>query len=125
VVGSQRRGDVAEIERLLAVDAVHQGIRSEWVCRNRDQIVDQVRRGVEGRRDGGMPIVDAVELVAAGDQVVLTVRGPKVGAPLDESEQFRGQICIAFTLGGGVITRMHAYEHRADAFAASGAIEWV
>jgi hypothetical protein len=123
----QRRGDVDAVEQLLAVDAVHHGVRPELVCRNRAEIVAQVRRGVDGRRGRAVPEVDAVELVAAGDdRVVLTVRGPSVGLPLDDSDGYRGQICIVFTIRSGVIAHMRAYDTRAEALLAAGAApDWL
>lgn len=124
---AQRRGDVDAVEQTLAVDAVHQGVRPELVCRNRAEIVAQVRRGIDGRRGRAAPEVDAVELVAAGDdRVVLTVRGPSVGLPLDDAGAYRGQICIVFTIRARAIEHMHAYDTRADALLAAGAApDWL
>ena len=49
----------------LAPDAVHQGVKPEWICRNREEVLDNVRSRV-----GNTPAVEAIELIAAGDKVV-------------------------------------------------------
>jgi hypothetical protein len=41
---------------------VHQGVRPELICRNREQVIDMV-----GRRAGRVPPVEAIGLIAAGD----------------------------------------------------------
>jgi hypothetical protein len=50
----------------LAPDVVHQGIKPEWICHNRQEVIDMV-----GQRVGRVPPVEAIELVAAGDHVVM------------------------------------------------------
>ena len=116
-----RRGDTARMAARLAPDAVHEGVRPEWICRNRQEILTQV-----GRRAGGLPSVEAIELVAAGENVVMSIRAPGVGMPLDEvSGRPRGQACVVFTLREGRIIRMRDYVRRADALEAAGAsITW-
>lgn len=112
-----RRGDVATMAGRLAPDVVHQGIKPEWICRNRQEVIDMV-----GRRAGRVPPVEALELIAAGDHVVMSVRGEGIGPPVDETgEQARGQATIVFTLTGGRIVRMQDYAHRAEALKAAGA----
>jgi ketosteroid isomerase-like protein len=112
-----RRGDVETMAGRLAPDVVHQGIKPEWICRNRQEVIDMV-----GRRAGRVPPVEALELIAAGDHVVMSVRGEGIGPPVDEAgEQARGQATIVFTLTDGMIVRMQDYAHRADALKAAGA----
>jgi ketosteroid isomerase-like protein len=114
---ARRRGDLQAMAARLAPDVVHQGIRPELVCRNRDEVLARVRRG-----RGRLPVPDAIELVAAGDNVVLSVRGPGIGVPADEgSAEPRGEATIVFTLEGGKIVRMQDYLHRSDALQAVGA----
>jgi ketosteroid isomerase-like protein len=111
-----RRGDLEMMAARLAPDVVHQGIHREWICHNRDEVLDSVRG-----RAGRVPPVEALELLSAGDHVVMSVRAPGVGPPIDEgSDQPSGQAVIVFTLRDGVIVRMDDYAHRADALAAAG-----
>ena len=118
---AMRRGDLDRMGARLAPDAVHQGIRPDLICRNREEVLDNARRRV-----GRQPDVEALELVAAGDHVVMSVRAANVGVPVDDaSAEFRGQVCVVFTLREGLIVRIQDYVHRADAFEAAGAtIDW-
>jgi ketosteroid isomerase-like protein len=118
---AMRRGDVETMAARLAPDVVHQGLRDEWICRNREEVLRMVRG-----RAGRVPPVEALELVAAGDRVVMSVRGPGVGPPVDdESGEPRGQAVIVFTLRDGLIVRMDDYAQRADALAVAGArVAW-
>lgn len=111
---AMRRGDLERMEAVLAPDVQHLGIVPEWVCGNREQVLEMARR-----RSGRMPAVEALELVAADDHVVMSVRAPGVGPTPDGPD--RGQACIVFTLRDGLIVHMQDYAHRADALAASGA----
>ena len=114
---AMRRGDLETMASRLAPDVVHQGVRPEFVCRNREQVIDMV-----GRRAGRVPPVEAIELIAAGDHVVMTVRGAGIGPPVDDDEdEARGQATVVYTLADGKIVRMHDYLHRAEALEAAGA----
>ncbi len=111
-----RRGDLERMEQTLAPDVVHQGVRPEMICRGREQVL-----ALAGRRAVDLPAVDAIELIAAGDSVVLSVRGPDLGPPIDETgERASGQASIVITLLDGVIVEMQDYWRRADALAAAG-----
>jgi ketosteroid isomerase-like protein len=114
---AMRRGDLARMAAVLAPDAVHHCIWSEWRCESAEQILESVRPRV-----GNPPQVDALELLAAGDHVVMSVRGPAIGAPAgrDEDER-RDHASIVFTLRDGKITRMHDFVHRRDALESAGA----
>jgi hypothetical protein len=116
-VDARRRADVDTLTSRLAPDVQHVGIRPGMLCRNRDEVVSLVRRGG--------PItahVDAFELLAAGEKVVLSVRGPGIGVPaVDESDVPRGQATIVFTVRDGLIVHMQDYMHRQDALDAVGA----
>jgi len=114
---AMRRGDLETMAGRLAPDVVHQGVRPELICRNREQVIDMV-----GRRAGRVPPVEAIELIAAGDHVVMTVRGAGIGPPVDDDEdEARGQATVVYTLADGKIVRMHDYLHRAEALEAAGA----
>lgn len=113
---ARRRGDVEAMAACMAPDVVHQGIRPELICRNRDEVLAQVRGG-----RGQLPVPEAIELVAAGDHVVMSVRGPGIGVPADEhSDEPRGEATVVFTLQQGKIVRMQDYLRRSDALEAVG-----
>jgi hypothetical protein len=116
-----RRGDAELMKETLAPEVIHHGIRPEMICEGRDEVL-----AMAGRWAVDLPAVDAVELVSTGEHVVLSVRGPELGAPADESDRPRGQASIVFTLRDGVIVEMQDYLRRADALAAAGAVDgWV
>src|SRR3954468_1860422 len=66
-----RRNDPDLIERCLHPDVIWQGVRPDLICRDRADVLDNV-----GQDKGWLPEVDALELVADGDQVMLGVRSP-------------------------------------------------
>lgn len=115
---AMRRGDLETMASRLAPDVVHQGVKPEWICRNRQEVIDMV-----GQLVGRVPPVEAIELVAAGDHVVMSVRGAGIGPPVDgDEDEARGQATIVYTLVDGKIVRMHDYLHRAEALEAAGAV---
>ena len=115
---AMRRGDLETMASRLAPDVIHQGVKPEWICRNREEVIDMV-----GQRVGRVPPVEAIELVAAGDHVVMSVRGSGIGPPVDgDEDEARGQATIVYTLVEGKIVRMHDYIHRAEALEAAGAV---
>jgi hypothetical protein len=115
---AMRRGDLERMAGALDPNAVHQGIRPEWRCESREQILESV-----GPRVGNPPQVDALELVAAGDHVVMSVKGPGIGPPVrDNDDESHDQASIVFTLRDGKITRMQDFLHRHDALQAAGAL---
>jgi ketosteroid isomerase-like protein len=98
---------------LLDPDVVWQGLRNEWVCHGREEVLETFRMGLEQRRE-----VDALEFTRGGEQVVLGARGPSMtevgGEPLG------GQIFNVFTLRDGRIVRIDDYRSRTEALAAAG-----
>jgi hypothetical protein len=116
-VNARRRADLDALASRLAPDVQHVGIRPGMICRNRDEVVALARNF--GPR---LPQVDVLELVAAGDRVVLSIRGPEIGVPaVEDSDAPRGQATIVFTVRDGLITHMQDYLHRQDALDAVGA----
>jgi ketosteroid isomerase-like protein len=113
---AMRRGDLDALAARLAPEVTHRGVRPDLVCPDRESVLANARA-----RAGQLPDVGAVELVAAGDHVVLCVRAPTVGMPLEDGAPMRGQASIVFTLRDGLITRMQDYLSRRDALAAAGA----
>jgi ketosteroid isomerase-like protein len=116
---AMRCGDLERMEAVLAPDVKHIGIVPEWECGNREQVLENVRN-----RGARVPAVEALELVAAGEHVVMTIRAPEIG-PVPDDGPPPGQACIVFTLKDGLITHMRDYVHRADALAAADAgVDW-
>jgi ketosteroid isomerase-like protein len=114
--GGLRRGDFEAASALLDSDVSWEGLREEWVCHGREEVIETFRRGLEQRRE-----VDALEFTRAGEQVVLGARGPGI-ADL-EGEPLGGQIFNVFTLRDGRIVRIVDYRRRAEALTAAGVSE--
>jgi hypothetical protein len=74
--GALRRGDFEAAAGLLDPDVSWQGLREEWVCHGREEVIDTFRWGLEQRRE-----IDALEFTRGGEQVVLGARGPNIGPP--------------------------------------------
>jgi ketosteroid isomerase-like protein len=112
-LGALRRGDFDAAAGLLDPGVVWQGLREEWACRGREEVIDTFRWGLYEHRD-----VDALEFLRAGDRVVMGARGPTIievgGEPLE------GQIFNVFTVRDGRIVRIDDYRHRAEALSAAG-----
>ena len=119
---AMRRGDIDLIATRLHPDVVHTGIHPDLICRGRDEVLDNL-----GARAAARPQIDAIELIAAGDHVVISIRGPDVGVPAPDAEQKpRGQATVVFTLRGGLIVEMRDHVHREDALASVGATgDWI
>jgi ketosteroid isomerase-like protein len=111
-----RRGDLDTLASRLAPEVTHRGVREDLICPDRDAVLESARA-----RADQLPEVRAVELVATGDHVVLSVRAPTVGMPLEDGAPMRGQASIVFTLRDGLITQMQDYVSRGEALAAAGA----
>jgi hypothetical protein len=109
-----RRHDLEAVERRMAPDVFWQGIREDFVCEDREEAMELLRE--QQREEHG---VEALELVATEEKVVLGVRSTQLqevgGVPLG------GQIFQVFTLRDGVIVRVDEYERRSEALAAAGA----
>jgi hypothetical protein len=116
-----RRRDLDALAARLAPDVTHRGVRPELFCPDRAAVLESVRSTA---RD--LPEVEAIELVAAGKNVVLSVRAPTVGVPLDaadDPDSSRGTASVVFTLHDGLITAIQDYASRTAALRAAGAAE--
>ena len=115
LLDARRRRDIDGVKAVLHPEVVHQGVTDELVCHDRDQVLANVRSGFQQDDDG----IDHLELVDAGERVVLGLAGPRFrdvpGAPLD------GQLFIVHTVKEGVVVHMQDYLNRAEAMAAAGA----
>jgi ketosteroid isomerase-like protein len=111
---ARRSRDLARLESQLDPNVVHQGVLPELVCNNRDEVLANVQRSF-ARADFG---VDRMELIDAGDRVVVGLAGPRFrdvpGAPID------GQLYMVYTLREGRIVRMDDFLTRSDAMKAAG-----
>lgn len=114
--GALRRGEFDVASALLDPDVTWQGLREEWVCHGREEVIQTFRWGLEQRRE-----VDALEFTRAGDRVVLGARGPSIAEV--EDEPLGGQIFNIFTLRDGRIARIVDYRRRGEALAAAGVTE--
>jgi ketosteroid isomerase-like protein len=116
-VDALRRGDVDRMAERLAPEVVHRGIRADLICPDRAAVIARLRR-----RAAHHPEVTAIELVEAGDDVILSVRGPNVGVPADAaSDEPRGHATLVFTFRAGYIVQIQDYLTREAALAAAGA----
>ena len=114
-----RRHDMDTLAARLAPEVTHRGVRPDLYCPDREAVLANARA-----RSQRLPEVEAVELVAAGDRVVLSIRAPTVGLPLageDDPDAFRGRASIVFTLRDGLISAIQDYPSRSAALAAAGA----
>jgi ketosteroid isomerase-like protein len=111
-----RRGDIDALAARLAPEVTHRGVRADLICPDRESVLERMRS-----RARQVPDVEAIELVAAGDRVVMSVRAAGIGVPERDEDPARGQASVVFTLRDGLITAMQDYISRADALAAAGA----
>ena len=113
-LGALHRRDFEAVERSMDPDIVWQGVREDFVCPNRAAVLEMLHEWQF--EDHG---VEALELVATEDRVVLGVRSTQLqeigGVPLG------GQIFNVFTLSDGRIIRIDDYPRRGEALAAAGA----
>ena len=120
LLDARRRHDLDAVAALLHPDVVHQGVTEELVCNNRDEVLDNVRRSFHADDHG----VDHLELVAAGDTVIVGLSGPRFrDAPWAD----RGnQLFIVHTVRDGRIVNMRDFLGRAEAFRAAGVepVDW-
>jgi hypothetical protein len=72
--GALRRGDFEAAAGLLDPEVSWRGLREEWVCHGREEVLDTFRWGLEQRRG-----IDALEFTRGGERVVLGARGPNIG----------------------------------------------
>ena len=111
--GALRRGDFDAAAGLLDPDVTWQGLREDWVCHGREEVIETFRWGLDERRE-----IDALEFTRSGEQVVMGARGPSItevgGEPLE------GQIFNVFTLRDGWIVRIEDSRRRTEAFSAAG-----
>jgi ketosteroid isomerase-like protein len=115
LLDARRRRDLDAVTALLDPDVVHQGVTDELVCHDREQVLQNVRGSFESEHDS----IDHLELLGAGDRVVLGLAGPRFRdvpwAPLV------GQLFVVHTVRDGLVVHMQDFLTRADALAEAGA----
>ena len=112
-LGALGHGDLDGVRALLDPAVTWQGLREDWICHGPDEVMEWLEWGLERRRD-----IEGLELIRAGDQVVMGARGPRIDAVADEP--LEGQIFNVFTLRDGRIVRIEDYRHRSEALEAAG-----
>jgi hypothetical protein len=105
-----RRNDREALAATLAPEIVWQGLKDEWVCHGRDDVVDTFT----GRRDQARE-VEAIELIGAERHAILHARG----AGMVEIELDDG-IYNVFAISDGRVTRIDDYAAREAALVAAG-----
>ena len=110
---ARRRHDIEAVAAGLDPGVVHQGVELQLVCNGRDEVLENVRYSF-ARDDAGL---ESLELVDAGDRIVVGLTGPR----FRENPFLTGQLFIVYTVRDGKITRMDDYRTRDEAFHASGA----
>ena len=109
-----RNGDLSKVESLLREDVVWQGLREDYVCHDRREVLDILRPL------GRVPD-EHIELVQQGDKVVLGMGGTGFDRVADIPVE--GQLFQVFTFEGDKVVHMQDYLTREEALAAAGAIE--
>ncbi len=120
LVDARRRHDIDAVARLLHPGVVHEGVTEALVCHDREQVLHNVRRSFQRTDDG----IDHIELVAAGESVILGVSGPRFeGAPWTA---LGDQLFIVHTVREGLVVRMRDFVNRKEAFRAAGVapVDW-
>ena len=117
-MNAMRYRDVDTIARLLDPAVVWVDVTGAVACDGRDQALTWLRSTPTELNE-----VDAVELLANDEHVVLGVRNHTreelAGVPLEDGQSF-----TVFTLGDGKIVRLRGHIHRADALAEAGLADY-
>ena len=114
-LNAMRDQDRSRLEGLFAEGVRWQGVTPDVACHNRTEVLDMLTFGFRSLEEY---TVEALELSASDDKVVLGVRNPQrteiAGVQLD------GQLFTVFTLDNGKIIRLHDYAHRDEALREAG-----
>jgi hypothetical protein len=111
---ARRQRDLAAVAETLDPEVVHEGVRPEFICRNREEVLSMVERSMQATRFG----IERIEILDAGpDQAVLGVAGP--GFRDVEEPSWDGAVFILMTIRDGRIIWMRDFRARADALAAA------
>jgi ketosteroid isomerase-like protein len=107
------RGDLDAIRDLLDPNVRwHAGDPDgDFACKNRDQALQWMRRA---RARRGSPPAELIEIVDAGDSVVVIMK------PTPEGDELATTVANVTTFRGGKVVEMVHYDDPADARAAAG-----
>jgi hypothetical protein len=108
---ARRRGDLDAISAGLDPDVVHQGVFPKLVCNGREAVLERMRNSLDGGERG----IERLELLAAGDRVIVGIAGPR----FREIPFLDGEIFMVFTLDGRRILRIDDYRTRKEALRAT------
>jgi ketosteroid isomerase-like protein len=113
-LAAMRDHDLDRLRALLHPDVEQRWIDGEVYCANREQLLEwwSTRPARSEYR------IDAVEVIGAGDRVVMAVRGPDLEWVGDEN--VGGQVCEVFTIRDGLVVAIRQYLGRSEALAAAG-----
>ena len=107
-----REGRSSDIEGLLDDEVIWQGLRGDYICRNRKEAMEIVRPSL-----GRMGLGDHLEILMHGQQVVLGLGAPdfrKLGdVPIDS------QIFQVFNFRDGKVVRILEYKTCEEALVAA------
>jgi ketosteroid isomerase-like protein len=107
-----RRDDRDALRAALDANAVWQGLRDEWVCRNADEIVEEFAAGRDRYQEIG-----ALELIGAERHAILHAYGGDVQAV--EDMPLPDGIYNLFAIEDGRISRIDDFADRRSAVAAA------
>jgi ketosteroid isomerase-like protein len=112
-IDALRRSDIDAIAHRFHPDVAWEDVAGGVACDGREQVLAWLRAAPAQPTD-----VDALELLADVDHVVLGVRNHN-RQELD-GVQLDGQLFTAFTVRDGRIVHLHDHAHRANALAEAG-----
>ena len=113
-----RTQDPSHIQEFLAGELVWEGVEPGLRCDGPEQAM-----GVIQDRFAATPLtVDALEVIDAGQHVIVGLRGPGFNGIPGDLETV-GQIYNVFTLRGGKVIRWRDYRTREQALAAASATD--
>jgi len=110
LVDAVRNQDPERITEFLAADLVWEGLEPGLRCDGREQAMGVIRN----RFAAGPLTVEAVEVIDAGQHVIVGLRGPGFNGTLGDLDTV-GQIYNVFTLSDGQVIRWRDYLTREQA----------
>jgi hypothetical protein len=105
-----RRRDTESMAAALAPDIVWQGVRPDFVCQGREEVIDAFVSAYNANQE-----IDSLELIGGEERVVLGVRSPSI--EIDDVET-AGEIYNVFTIESDRITRIEDHLDRDEAMRA-------
>lgn len=110
---ARRRRDIDAVAATLDPAVVHQGVEPEFVCKDRDEVLEMVQRSFTRRHMG----VERIELIDAGERIVVGLSGPQ----FQQNPVLDGELYMVFAVDQGRIRRIDDYRTRQEAQSAAAA----